>query len=82
SEKERKKYEGYLMNLARENDIMEGAREEGITEGRAEGMAEGRTEEREKIVKNMIKLGMPIEDIAQIIGLTISEAGELKEKRQ
>ncbi|MEK7273634.1 MAG: Rpn family recombination-promoting nuclease/putative transposase, partial [Candidatus Desantisbacteria bacterium] len=93
SEKERKEYEGYLMNLARENDIMEGAREEGITEGmakgraegkaegKAEGVAEGIAEGKAEIVKNMIKLGMSLENIAQIIGLTISEVGELKEKR-
>jgi len=31
--KERKRYENYLMNLARENDIVDGAREDGIKEG-------------------------------------------------
>ena len=30
----------------------------------------------------MIKLGMLPENIAQLIGLAISEVGELKEKRQ
>ncbi|MFH1962244.1 MAG: hypothetical protein ABIJ30_05115 [bacterium] len=61
------------MNLARENDIIEGAREEGITEGRAEGIAKGRTEGIAENAKNMLKFGMRIEDIVKITGLTIEE---------
>ncbi len=66
SAEERKRYERYLMNLASENDIIEGAREEGREEGRRE------------TAKNMIKFGTRVEDIAKITGFTISEVEEIK----
>jgi len=47
-EKERRRYEKYLMNLASERDIMESAHQEGLAEGlkkgRTEGLKEGQTE--------------------------------------
>ncbi len=88
-QEERKRYEKYLMNLASEIDIIEGAREEGLEEGRkegreeglekgrAEGKAEGKAEERKETAKNMIKFGIKVEDIAKITGFTISEIEEL-----
>ncbi|MFH1898700.1 MAG: Rpn family recombination-promoting nuclease/putative transposase [Candidatus Desantisbacteria bacterium] len=57
-EKDRKSYESYLMNLARENDMMEGAREDGITEGIAEGMAEGMTKGMKKGMAKGMAEGM------------------------
>ncbi|MBU0568308.1 Rpn family recombination-promoting nuclease/putative transposase [bacterium] len=68
SKDERKRYERYLMNLASEIDIIEGAREEGIEEGRKE------------TAKNMIKFGMGIEDIAKITGLAMSEIEEIEKE--
>ncbi|MBU0701114.1 hypothetical protein KKE26_07485 [bacterium] len=69
------------LNISLEiNQTFEGAKEDGIAEGEAKGMAKGRIEERAENIKNMIKFGMPIEDIAQIIGLEISEIEELNLK--
>jgi predicted transposase/invertase (TIGR01784 family) len=43
-EKERKRYESYLMSLASERDIMESAHQEGLAEGLKKGLEEGRKE--------------------------------------
>jgi len=76
TQEEKKRYERYLMNLADEIDIIESAREEGEKKGREEGREEGEKKGKKKTAKNMIKLGMGIEDIAKITGLTISEIEE------
>ncbi|MBU1613868.1 Rpn family recombination-promoting nuclease/putative transposase [bacterium] len=85
SQKDRKRYERYLMNLASEIDIIEGAREEGIEEGREEGMEKGRKEGMEKgmekgkieVAKALLGLGDDIEKISKATGLTIEEIKKL-----
>ena len=46
------------------------ARKEGITEGMAEGIAEGIAKEKAKIAKKLLEIGMPLESIIQVTGLT------------
>ncbi len=78
SKTKRKSYERYLLNLASETDIIEGAREEGWEEGRKEGMEKGMEKGRKETAKNLIEFGMSIEDIVRITGLAISEVEMLK----
>jgi predicted transposase/invertase (TIGR01784 family) len=73
STKERKRYERYLMNLASELDIIEGAREEGEKEGIEKGIKQGIEQGRKETARNMIKFGMRVEDIAKVTGLDVSE---------
>jgi len=83
SQKERKRYERYLMNLAIEYDVVEGRKErieERIEEGRKKGIEKGREEGRKETAKNMIRFGMNIEDTAKITGLTIREIEEIKKE--
>ena len=47
-------------------------------EGRAEGRAEGRTEERNEIALRLLKLNLPLEQVAIITGLNREEVDELK----
>ncbi len=87
---ERNRYERYLMNLASELDIIEGAREEGWEEGRKEGRKEGMEKGMEKGVqegvqkrrketaRNMIEFGMSSEDIAKICGLAMGEVDMIR----
>ena len=49
----------------------------GRAEGRAEGLAEGRAEEKLATAKKMKAKGYPIEDIAEMTGLTTEEIGKL-----
>ena len=50
---------------------------EGRAEGRVEGRAEGRTEEKIEMAKKMKSMGMAIETISQISGLTAEQIEQL-----
>ena len=80
-EVERKRYERYLVNLHREKDILDTAKEEGLKEGREEGFEEGREEgqqkEKIKTACKMKKDGMPIDLIAKYTGLSEVEVSAL-----
>ena len=58
------------------------AREKGHAEGRAEGMkqgrAEGRAEEKKAIARNLLAMGLTIEQVAQGSGLPIEEVKGLQ----
>ena len=54
------------------------ARKEGITEGMAEGIAEGIAKEKAKIAKKLLEIGMPLESIIQVTGLTENEINNLQ----
>jgi predicted transposase/invertase (TIGR01784 family) len=67
NEKERKAYDRYLMDVAREKDIMNTARLEGIEKGMEKGMEKG----REQLILKQYKKGLGIEYIADINELDI-----------
>ena len=46
--KQRAEYDNHLDILMYQNDVLEGAKQEGLAEGRLEGLAEGRAEGREE----------------------------------
>lgn len=69
---ERKKYERYLENLAREEDIMETAKGEGIEEGRKERDIE--------IAIEMIKEGESDKKISQYTRLAIEDIKKLRKE--
>ena len=58
------------------------ARKEGITEGMAKGMAKGIAKgiakEKTKIAKKLLEIGMPLESIIQVTGLTENEINNLQ----
>ena len=45
---------------------------EGKLEGRAEGRQEGRQEEREAISVKLYNIGMPVEQIAEVAGVSVN----------
>ena len=69
------------------DDRYQKGKEEGRAEGRAEGMAEGRAEGRAEgmsqrsleIARNLLSLGLPVDQIIQATGLTEEEIELLKE---
>jgi predicted transposase/invertase (TIGR01784 family) len=71
-EKDRKAYDRYLINIAREKDIMNTAKLEGKEEGKAEGKKED--------ALNFLKLGVNDAIISQGTGLSIEKVIELKNK--
>ena len=58
---------------------MEKGRAEGKEEGRAEGRAEGMSQRSQEIARNLLSLGLPIDQITQATGLTEEEIELLKE---
>jgi len=69
SEEERKRYEKYLINFIRDNDVLNTARVEGEMKGKIEGKIE--------IAKKMKAKGKPIDEIIEFTGLTENEILEL-----
>ena len=58
---------------------MEKGRAEGKEEGRAEGRAEGMSQRSLEIARNLLSLGLPVDQITQATGLTKEEIELLKE---
>jgi len=74
TEAERKSYEKYLINLAKDKDVVNTAKEEGREEGEIIGM-----NKKAKITATkLIKKGISNEEISEITDLTISEIEEIR----
>ena len=73
SEKDREKYERFKTTLRDQASAYESTYVAGHVEGKAEGKAEGKIETAILCKKK----GMPIEDIAEITGLSIEEIEKL-----
>lgn len=74
---EREAYDRHIDAIMIQNDVLNTAKLEGLIEGRAkgreEGLAEGETRERIKMARQALKMGMSVEDIAKLTGLTKEE---------
>ncbi len=85
SPEDRRAYENFMVNLHKERDIWETAKQdgwrEGIAEGRAEGMKKGRAEGRAEgilaVAKNLKDAGQPVDYIAKVTGLSVVEIDTL-----
>jgi predicted transposase/invertase (TIGR01784 family) len=79
---ERAEYDKYWDEIRTENTLIQGkfdeGRAKGKAEGRAEGKAEGRVEGKVEVARNLLKLGIPIEDIAKSTGFTMQEIHQLE----
>ena len=58
---------------------MEKGKEEGRAEGKEEGRAEGMSQRSLEIARNLLSLGLPVDQITQATGLTKEEIELLKE---
>ena len=61
------------------DDRYQKGKEEGKEEGRAEGRAEGMSQRSLEIARNLLSLGLPVDQIIQATGLTEEEIELLKE---
>lgn len=75
-EQERKIYEKFLINTARDRDAINTAKGEGREEGKIEGKVEGKVE----IAIEMIKDGEPNDKIKKYTGLTNDKIDELRKQ--
>lgn len=69
SAQERHAYDEHLSAMMIQNDVLDTAK----LEGRIEGRAEGRAEERLQNARSMKSLGVSLEFISQVTGLSIEE---------
>ena len=76
TDEELARYEAGLKALEDHVDFKE-LLEEGVARGRAEGRAEGIRENQLSTARKMLKLGMSVEEISEITGLTKEEIGNL-----
>ena len=82
---ERASYDRHVDALMIQNDVIDTAREEGLSQGREEGFsqgreegrAEGRAEEKLANARSLKSNGVPIEIIAQSLGLTEEDISQL-----
>jgi predicted transposase YdaD len=85
SDEERANYENFLINFAREQDVLKTAQEEGEKIGIAKGEKIGIEKEREKnlaekkeIIKEMILDGMSDEKIAKLLKIEVVEVAKTR----
>ena len=85
SDAERKQYEHDLDTLVRDTDVMKTqlleaeieGRKQGLAQGREEGREEGRKETKHEDARKMKELGVSMEIIQQVSGLTAEEIDAL-----
>ena len=63
--------------INREEGRAEG-RAEGIIKGRAEGKIEGRAEGKAEVARNLLHMGMSVDDVAKACGMTKEEVERLR----
>lgn len=89
SDTERRAYDEHINDIMIQNDVLNTAKlegraeglaeglEQGREEGRAEGIEQGRMEERLSTARNLKKLGIAPDTIAQATGLSLEEIEKL-----
>ena len=73
----RTRYEIYTMNQNDYGNILEEHYEDGFAAGHSEGRAEGRAEGQAETIRKMVAGGVPLEVIANSLGLSIAEVKEI-----
>ena len=81
SPEDREKYDESMKVMLDYYATMDGAKiigkQEGRAEGREEGRAEGREEGRAEVAKNLLEMGLPVDNIAKATGMTTDEIKRL-----
>ena len=74
---ELQQYQKSLENMGEFENIITSTEERAREAGRVEGLTEGGHNKAKEIAANMLSAGMPVEQIAQLTGLEISEVEKL-----
>ena len=89
SDSDRRAYDAHMDDIMVQNDVLDTAKMEGRAEGRAEGLEEGRAEGRAEgleegvqkkaleVAKNLKSMGLSIQDIQRVTGLSKDEIESL-----
>lgn len=77
TDEEKKRYEKYLINLIRDKDVVNTAKEEGRDQGRTQGLIEGEIKGKLEVAKALKQNGIAVEIIIKATGLTKEQIFEL-----
>jgi len=81
TDEEKKRYEKYLINLIRDKDVVNTAKEEGRDQGRTQGLIEGKIngkiEGKIEVAKALMQNGIAVEIILKATGLTKEQISEI-----
>lgn len=80
-EKERKSYERFLINLAREKNIIETAHNDGVKEGEKIGLEKGENKKEIEMVCKMSKKGMKAQTISEWTDIPIERVQKIIEEQ-
>ena len=72
------KYNANLISKGKKEGITIG-KKEGITIGKKEGISIGENQEKVSIAKNLMAMGMSMDDIAKATGLSLDKLCDLQE---
>ena len=72
-------YDKFWDSVSVERTLLDDRYQKGKEEGRAEGRAEGMSQRSQEIARNLLSLGLPVDQITQATGLTEEEIELLKE---
>ena len=72
-------YDKFWDSVSVERTLLDDRYQKGKEEGREEGRAEGMSQRSLEIARNLLSLGLPVDQIIQATGLTEEEIGLLKE---
>ena len=70
-------YDDFWDKLGAERLLLVDSNKRSMEEGRAEGRVEGRAEGRAEVARNLLRMGMSIEDISKATGITKEEIERL-----
>ena len=77
SKEDRMKYDESIKVYRDQMAIMEYERQQGMAEGLAQGKAEGLAQGKADVARNLKRMGMTAESIAQATGLTLDDIAGL-----
>jgi predicted transposase/invertase (TIGR01784 family) len=66
------------MFLTDEQTNLDSARKEGLSQGLSQGIRQGLSQGRIEIAKSALAIGLPLDQIATITGLTVDEIEKLR----
>jgi len=80
TDEERKRYEKYLINTAKDRDAINTAKEEGRDEGEKIGIEKGMEKKAREATIKLIKKGMTNEEISEITDLLVTEIQKIRKE--
>jgi len=70
------------QEIMKESVIYQEIKAEGLAEGRAEGLQQGIEEGIRRVAVNLLKTGMPVEEVVKVTGLSVEQVHSLQQQTE